>query len=615
MEIIEQLKENFDVVILVSWTHGNIRHLKNLLEQQYNYLLSDQNSYPDFENNNIYIGYSGHILDDLINNQKLTEDGNVYDIVVDVIKPERLSIKAITNETLREMKRFPIIYFIDDDPKDSIAAEIFYQIFDKHKINYGADVQFFYLDDKLFIGYFDISLDDYNLSNIITTNLGDNNIRWVKSSVTQIIKLLHGEIAISINPIRTSDDIPDFTSFLEIHKKGLEIKEINRKQHTFIIDVFDELFYNPDYIGKITYGDTIRFFTVNNVLHIGFINIHISDNNRTLFDTVVEILDKNNLKWMFSNWYYMAKLLYGNATKRQIFNKNIDPTTKFSNYLVFAHGGVDETTRKIKLSSGIRVIMMCTNTMCPSSKEHDALLFSYGTENIKPDLANIEWLSTNKRKEYNMCVYSGNINEKFVNAFETFGCVNKNRCRMLDLKYANYVPNVTFSGDEQNRFRAGLFQSPISIENVRDRNSAIEQLIDPNKMLNITSFYTNSFENDIMDLETVINLLKKREEYDHSKCVITLLVAACIGSSWDLVTEEMRCMIDLPKYINNVVSYIDNDTMYLGVTFGNYDAVIANTNKQQIGGSNKNIYYQKYKKYKNKYLALSMEYPNIMKIG
>ena len=176
----------------------------------------------------------------------------------------------------------------------------------------------------------------------------------------------------------------------------------------------------------------------------------------------------------------------------------------------------------------------------------------------------------------------------------------------IKIKTANTVPNIKFSFS--TTFRTGLFQIPISIKNNNNRDEAIEKLANNEEKLEFNSFI-DPLRSNITNLKELIEFLKKRENFDNSRCLITILISACLGSSSSFNIENSRCMIDLLTYTKNIVSYIDNGVLYTNVKYGYYDAVMANRyGNKQTGGSNN--YYNKYIKYKTKYLEFKSRNPN-----
>ena len=256
--------------------------------------------------------------------------------------------------------------------------------------------------------------------------------------------------------------------------------------------------------------------------------------------------------------------------------------TEFINYLVTSHGNRIEQDY-IELPSGIRVIMLCTDSLCPASFPREKSLYNLSMSDIDPRLNNLEkiWYFTKQMEEYNYCIFSGNIDDDFVKYMPM--CKNRT---------FNYAPNINFSAETGYNFRDGIHKLPIrpklvstinnnlilNSDQVKENlailpsnsNDPTIALIRPSmeKTLNVKvefDSYYMTFHKErepkypsvrelrITTLEDLINYIKKREKFNTKKCMITIFVSACLSNKNALIPSI--CMISLKTYNKLQVSF------------------------------------------------------------
>ena len=142
-----------------------------------------------------------------------------------------------------------------------------------------------------------------------------------------------------------------------IKKNNLNIKNIFN--YPIIIEVKDT---NILSLSKILsrvreyYNKYYSFFTMGEEILIGYISTTIND--MSIAGEIQQKLDESGIKWKYMSHYKLYKLLYGTSTRSQVFNKPIDPSTKFSYYLLSAHGEISDNKwlDTIKLPAGIELL-------------------------------------------------------------------------------------------------------------------------------------------------------------------------------------------------------------------------------------------------------------------
>ena len=282
--------------------------------------------------------------------------------------------------------------------------------------------------------------------------------------------------------------------------------------------------------------------------------------------------------------------------------------TVYKNYIISAHGEIDDDN--IKLPRGMRVIMLCKNQLCPANARYNYELIKMSMMNIDNDLKNIsQYISRKKLSsyQYNACIYSGNIDEKFNDSLTLLGCANKN---------INYIPNLRFQKESNLKFIDGLFELPVKVEIMNEKGNIIEEsseihkdyetlnfndilkkpsgvLILPEqyqwfknelwiKIKYLSEYYTfhsdkepeykSLNEYDITDLKSLINFL-----YNKNKNIIghitTIIVYTCVSS--ENVYRKNSCMFNAINYKENILSYKNNGEL-CNTTLFNYDDRIAN---------------------------------------
>lgn len=277
----------------------------------------------------------------------------------------------------------------------------------------------------------------------------------------------------------------------------------------------------------------------------------------------------------------------------------------YINYAITSHG-LKMQDEYIELPSGIRVIMLCTNMLCPADFTHEKALYTLMMNDIDPELNKLEdiWYRTKNFNSYNYCVFSGNITDGFVD----FLPVCKNRT-------FNFVPNLSFSA-EGVAFRDGVYKLPMrpklvstqdnrvlsdseSLKNAlnvlsekKPGNSYANVFVDPTKekafnaKLEYDSYYITFHEKEepnypsinklgIKTLKDLINHIKEQEDYYKRKCMITIFVSACISSA-NTINPHI-CMISLKNYNELKISVKYNDVDYNDITMSKYDTTIMNT--------------------------------------
>lgn len=335
--------------------------------------------------------------------------------------------------------------------------------------------------------------------------------------------------------------------------------------------------------------------------------------------------------------YYNNRVLYKAPPKH----------TEFINYAISAHGSRISDHDYIVLPPGIRVIMMCTDSTCPTSFVVDKLLWELMmNEDLHPNLDNLNpQLFTRNYNKYNMCVFSGNIDDRFTDTLNTaFIC---------EAKSANIVPNLSFSA-EHGRFRDGIFKMPVKPVLKSTNGDTIDtnmikyslgKLTYKNKQTNYAgallipgisknfnanlifeseyiTFHKNyepnvksSAELNINTLRDLIDFIKTKENFDSKNCMITIFTSTCVGTTRDYIQNPRLCMIEPYVYSTLVTSFIQNHTLYQGLTLADYDITTANGYIAQKGGylsnKQKHTYKQKYSKYKKKYFLLKKMQNNL----
>ena len=440
-------------------------------------------------------------------------------------------------------------------------------IFDYYKFKLVENVNFKYENDILYIGYNNHIYDD-----LISQSKLYDGYNYYDCSIT-IIKQIEGYI----NNLALYNNVFKFST---------------QYKNSIIVGMRDNFKGNYTIIEE------------NNFVYVGvddeqqFRGIFVQQNYKKLDDVD------------------LRRIIDQHFTQTKRFDKNSNQPTNFSYYMISAHGEINDE-ELIELPSGIRLIMLCTRTGCPAGAEYEALLYKYGLmENIKPDLSNVGFLSQGRKVgDYNMCIVSGNIDYKFDNALITLGCSTKDS----KIKNMNLVPNIKFT-NEAHAFRTGLFKVPIKPKinqvTTNDFINGVDQIVskkDNNNKNNPGEYLTNfsnppnlvEFDSVVVnvdefpDLKSLISYVKKNETAN--KYLITILLSTCTGTPKTSKVDPIRCMVDITTYNSAIVSYVDNEILYNGLTMADYDIKMGN--KQNQSGGNTNYKY-KYFKYKNKYRAI-----------
>lgn len=283
--------------------------------------------------------------------------------------------------------------------------------------------------------------------------------------------------------------------------------------------------------------------------------------------------------------------------------------TEYINYLNSSHG-VRIENDYIELPSGIRVIMLCTDSSCPISFIHEKALITLAMNNISPELDNLEriWYRTKKFGDYNFCVFSGNIDDDFARYMPA--------CRGRTF---NFAPNINLDPETENMFRDGIFKLPMRPKIVSTINNKIisntdevitdfQNLTPENDDTNKASILINpdreqyfnaklDYDSDyisfhpekdknypsiqslgIRTLRDLIEYLKKKESFDSKKCMMTIFVSACL-SRLDAINPQI-CMISLNTYTRLNVNLTHDNIDYNNIPASRYDTILANTKRK-----------------------------------
>lgn len=385
---------------------------------------------------------------------------------------------------------------------------------------------------------------------------------------------------------------------------------------------------------KISYSDTCSIEKHKEVLQVNEHNCVVDVDKHILYIGSDKELNLSHCPSDLKTTIVKTKY-----TSTQQFKKQIDPATKFPVYGLCCHGSRIKNDY-IVLPPGIRVVMLCFETYCPSIFEFEISSFKLMLNDINAELDNFDYsIFSRDSHKFNACVFSGNSDGKF----SFYGCENKK---------SNMIPNLEISAETQLKFRDGLYKLPIKPKIVnrdsgeilvteteirneilsltpenKETNKAgmfvssriakqnngklvldsvayniddkLTEFQDNTNLYNATIYYDEEPDDIPADKNTslrhVIDHLIEKESFKQTKCVITLFLFTCTGSVWDYHGEPKWCLNDLNSYNNTLTSFIDDSNILkTGFTLSSYDLTMAN--KLFVGG-----YLQhKINKYTNK---------------
>ncbi|ARF10237.1 hypothetical protein Hokovirus_1_116 [Hokovirus HKV1] len=285
--------------------------------------------------------------------------------------------------------------------------------------------------------------------------------------------------------------------------------------------------------------------------------------------------------------------------------------SKHVSYVVSAHGNSIKDDYII-LPPGFRVIQLCTYSLCPAAYFNNfylyKLLYTLNENNFSlvDNLDIINNIVKFDDHKVSLCVYSGNIDDKFINVLGNIGCSKKQ---------LNKINNISFSADNGHVFRDGIYKAPLNAKIIRRdnkntvrtseqlkiyfENTDFHDLDDANNFISIVdpeaiiikpslnrklslkvhspywSFHTQSGIHSVNgsnmnNLRDLINSIKSLENYDNQEnMMVTIIISSCVGNT----DEKFKslCNINLDTYIYKDINYLNNDGTSCITTLEKYD--------------------------------------------